>query len=1399
MKENRGEQLAQIKAQLAEEQKGLDELEATTGQELAGMEQELKEIGAQLKLKKARGAVKDLLAKKAADRASIEKENPNYDPEAIVEPKPIENENWRNEQEEIEPEIETLPPVNEEEARSFFKHAREEMTHLEAQVATKAEKEPETQKEIPKPRFIPTPARSIEEIKPVKETKKEDSHDPKTIVEPEPIENEEWRREQEKIKQEKGKSREQKSPMEEVADFITEFKLESVLPLEFTNLSAEQKFSVIQNLKQRILDMVKQDATTQYSQDLKEKNIFASIRARINKNYNLKEFEQKALAEFKATENKQFITDELMQLTQAIKRREVVINAEGKPNILYISLDDHNVSPELIANFNTVANNFRNIPYEWGQEKNGKHKEEYDKAKTEYEKVRNLILSAKSSREGKEKATTEMLQLDNILQFDQLLNTHPEFEKELNTITNSSTGREQLKDVLGFLSTLQGGKGAERTLLFAGGYGARMLARGAALASGMTGITFIPVAAISGIIGGLRGRMRGKQTLEERKKLARKGAKFSTEKEDKKGNIVGSENVATFDAEQLAQKLRREIDSLISEADITKQDKALASLSARIEYTQTKIESGEVSFGDAKTSLTKQYALISALNEALVEKQLRDPATNTDLIQRLNKFSAGASQRLTTRQKEFVNKQMLKGAAWGTGAATAGYLVRWLGETQGWWGNAGVVSSEQTGIPSGSVEDIKGELNLDAQHQETLDQMQADAEAREAAQAQADSAEARELRVMQARADSLTNVPDSGIVTPGASRAGVFATEGGSAVAPANTATVRLGGFGESPAETPATGATVVERAAPVGDTTGADTTTTPRISKLAGFTTETDTPAAPGASKLAGFTPEETGSGAASSSATPDVPPSVEAPSASATPSEVEEYIKAHPEATHEVHRSWYDNNTEQFDKNELRTHWGGENGTGINTEGKYILDVSKMTSDGSVQGNLSANAQELLKGGKLKFLISATSGTQDQVFELPIDANGQIVVDPNTEIGKMFFKTVNGHAVFTGRFGEIAEKLDDNNNFRVLSTIEGSHPQIETGIPQAPNPIPTPEHVENTITPATPESEIETKPPIAPIEEITKPPAPPTEPVKPQGPSPEEQIDRIKRNINDILTKNTPTTPPEGTEEMMEHAGPYNYVGDQRAPIYDQYAYQRSAGYNQGYNNTAPIHDQYAGPGRSGGENLVGRQEVEVEDTFKEPRGRGERPTMGNRGFDNSKEVEDAFTENTPGGKNTKFDNSKEVGDIFKDQKLGEANRGFDNTTEVGDPWAFQKIEDLNLPDQLQDNVFDLRPNELGEIYRVHERVIPGIAPDNIVRGGGSIDNWWSQIKNLSARKILEKPSADQAHLADYLKRLTRVTGLQPAGGGLFNFQQEQTVDNFIYHALQKATEMGRLSELR
>ncbi|PIP68863.1 hypothetical protein CO033_00585 [Candidatus Nomurabacteria bacterium CG_4_9_14_0_2_um_filter_32_10] len=151
-----------------------------------------------------------------------------------------------------------------------------------------------------------------------------------------------------------------------------------------------------------------------------------------------------------------------------------------------------------------------------------------------------------------------------------------------------------------------------------------------------------------------------------------------------------------------------------------------------------------------------------------------------------------------------------------------------------------------------------------------------------------------------------------------------------------------------------------------------------------------------------------------------------------------VDEYIKNHLDQTHEIHRGWYDNDTEIFDKNELRTQWGGENGTGIDQNGNYVLNVSHMTPSGSYHEGLSANAQELMKIGHLKMLFSMSEGTQNHVFEVIIGADGKIIIDPNSEIGKILFANNNGHAEFLGRFGEIGQDMG-NNKFIMLSTIEG------------------------------------------------------------------------------------------------------------------------------------------------------------------------------------------------------------------------------------------------------------------------------------------------------------------------------------------------------------------------
>jgi hypothetical protein len=153
-------------------------------------------------------------------------------------------------------------------------------------------------------------------------------------------------------------------------------------------------------------------------------------------------------------------------------------------------------------------------------------------------------------------------------------------------------------------------------------------------------------------------------------------------------------------------------------------------------------------------------------------------------------------------------------------------------------------------------------------------------------------------------------------------------------------------------------------------------------------------------------------------------------------------EYLEGR-EGVHTIKREmWYDNNTEAFDKGELDLHWGGDNEDGIDAQGNYVFNVARMEPDGSFHNGISVNAQEMIKEGKLKMLLSLSKGTQNLVFEVPIDANGNAIIDPNSEIGKLFFTEQDGKAVFIGKYAEVAHSVpstDGVEHVRVLATDVG------------------------------------------------------------------------------------------------------------------------------------------------------------------------------------------------------------------------------------------------------------------------------------------------------------------------------------------------------------------------
>ena len=500
----------------------------------------------------------------------------------------------------------------------------------------------------------------------------------------------------------------------EVGDIIEKFNLDSLLPREFENLRERQKIRVLENLKRRMVDIVKSDAETQYSETWKKKSWGGKIWSGISKEKDLKNLEKKVFGEIKNTnEGKELIKRDLEVLVKRAENQEIAILGDGRPHILYFEAEKGFREPEIEAtdNFNIKANEFAGVPYEWGQEKNGRNKKKYEKIKAEYEKARSEILEIKLREERpdeKGQAMLKILETDNLVQMEQLLNTHPEFEQALGDFERSASGKEAIKTAGNFLETMTGGKNLTNKLLTAGGFGARMAARGAVMASGMTVITALAAPVIGGIIGYWRGKIRAVGTLEERQKEARRGKKDESK-----------EKVATVDALHLSKRLEEIMDEITDLSKLKTQPKRLAQLSARIDHTQGKIEKGQVNFGDAKSALVNQFNLINSLNKALVLMQImpneRSKETREKIDSMLGVIAGNIAEKTSQAQEEFIKKQAKRGMWYGAGFASAGYALRYFGEYMGWWGHG----AEHVALKTVKVPEYHAVENIHAEHTHT--------------------------------------------------------------------------------------------------------------------------------------------------------------------------------------------------------------------------------------------------------------------------------------------------------------------------------------------------------------------------------------------------------------------------------------------------------------------------------------------------------------------------------------------------------------------------------------------------------------------------------------------------------------------------------------------------------
>lgn len=160
-------------------------------------------------------------------------------------------------------------------------------------------------------------------------------------------------------------------------------------------------------------------------------------------------------------------------------------------------------------------------------------------------------------------------------------------------------------------------------------------------------------------------------------------------------------------------------------------------------------------------------------------------------------------------------------------------------------------------------------------------------------------------------------------------------------------------------------------------------------------------------------------------------------------------------------IHRdNWMDNDTPMYlsddlkrwlgaDLNELKLEWGGIMGPdgvhpiGLDANGQIVMTMGHMTPDGSFHDALSENAPAEIVERKVRLLLTMNSGSQNSAIELMSDQHGQFHIDPNSDIGKTFFRVEHGKVVPLYYHAEvgISKGFDASgvNHFNILATHIG------------------------------------------------------------------------------------------------------------------------------------------------------------------------------------------------------------------------------------------------------------------------------------------------------------------------------------------------------------------------
>ncbi len=347
------------------------------------------------------------------------------------------------------------------------------------------------------------------------------------------------------------------------------------------------------------------------------------------------------------TSTKRQILVELIEGIQShnLDAREI----EGELEILFaqdlLELETNPANREVIQRLNEQANVFSKMPHEWSLESaSKKEREQYDVAREAYYASLGQAREVLGARFRH--ADSRLDTINEKVLTQQLINNNPELDKAISKIKSPKFWRAVGEKVA-----------------YAGlGYAKSS----AVVAASALGVLAGPL--MTSTMGAIMGRHRGKQEVKGAQMSGRRGGRGKTE--------IGATRTSKSEAlEAGLAKLSSNITTTMAEGGKLDPIK-LRNLLASVENAEELLTSGLIDFGKGGGRVARQYKLLEAMSMARGIYSTYELVLDDRLSNKMETVREGRRATAKKASERYVDKQILKGAAWGLGANLVGQAVR---------------------------------------------------------------------------------------------------------------------------------------------------------------------------------------------------------------------------------------------------------------------------------------------------------------------------------------------------------------------------------------------------------------------------------------------------------------------------------------------------------------------------------------------------------------------------------------------------------------------------------------------------------------------------------------------------------------------------------------------------